>query len=74
MFVHALTFAGSGGSCLITRLLGRVFKHLPKDLANMCDRGSCIFYLIPTKFALKMLLKAAYSVTMNIFQKIFFSF
>ena len=29
MFLHALTFAGSRGSNLNTRPLGRVFKHLP---------------------------------------------
>ena len=28
MFFHALTFARSRGSCLNTRLLARVFKHL----------------------------------------------
>ena len=32
---HALTFAGSGGSCLNTRPLGRVFKYLPRDPANV---------------------------------------
>ena len=38
----------------------RVLKHLPRDSASvnamkhMCDRYSCIFYLIPTKFTLKM--------------------
>ena len=28
---HALTFAGSRGSCLNTRPLGCVFKHRPRD-------------------------------------------
>ena len=32
---HALTFAGSRGSCLNTRPLGRVFKYLPRDPANV---------------------------------------
>ena len=35
MFVHALTFAGSKGSCVNTRPLGGVFKHHPRDLANV---------------------------------------
>ena len=35
MFFHALTFAGSIGSCLNKRLLGRVFKHRPMDQASV---------------------------------------
>ena len=35
MFCHALTFAGSLGSCLNTRPLGQVFKHLLRDLASV---------------------------------------
>ena len=31
MFFHVLTFAGSQGSCLNKRLLGRVLKHLKRD-------------------------------------------
>ena len=31
MFFHALTFAGSQGSCLNSRPLGQVLKHLPRD-------------------------------------------
>ena len=31
MFIHALTIAGSQGSCLNMRLLGRVLKHHPRD-------------------------------------------
>ena len=31
MFFHALTFAGSRVSCLNTRPIGIVFKHLQKD-------------------------------------------
>ena len=34
-FFHALTFAGSRGSCLNTRLLGQVFKHRPRDPASV---------------------------------------
>ena len=51
MIFNALTFAGSRGSCLRTRPLGRVFKLLPRYPANvnalehiMCDRYSCILY------------------------------
>ena len=35
MFFHALIFAGSPGSCLNMRLIGRVFKHLLRDLASV---------------------------------------
>ena len=35
MFFHALSFAGSRGSCFNMRLLGRVFKHLLRDLASV---------------------------------------
>ena len=35
MFFHALTFAGSEGSCLNIKLLGRVFKHRPRDPASV---------------------------------------
>ena len=31
MFFHALTFAGSRGSCLNMRPFGQVFKHRPRD-------------------------------------------
>ena len=34
-FFHALIFAGSRGSCLDTRPLGRVFKHSSRDLASV---------------------------------------
>ena len=34
-FFHALTFAGSRGSCLNMRPLGRMFKLLPRDPANV---------------------------------------
>ena len=33
MFVHALIFAVTRGSCLNTRLIGRVFKQFPRDPA-----------------------------------------
>ena len=35
MFFHALTIAGSRGSCLNTRPLGRVFKHRPRVPASV---------------------------------------
>ena len=35
MFFHALTIAGSQGSCLNPKMLGRVFKHLPRDPASV---------------------------------------
>ena len=61
MFYHALTFAGSLERALLnTKPVGQVFKHLPRDPArvnemkNMCDRYSCIMYLILTKITLKM--------------------
>ena len=34
-FFHALTSAGSRGSCLNTRPMGRVFKDLPRNLAGV---------------------------------------
>ena len=61
MFFHALTFAESRGRCLNMRMIGQVLKHLPRDLQvlvqHICDCYSSVFYLIPTKFALKTLLK-----------------
>ena len=35
MFFHALAFAGSRGSCLNKRPLGRAFKHRPRDPATV---------------------------------------
>ena len=55
MFFHAITFAGSRGSCLSTRLIGRVLKHLPRDHAM--KQKCVIVILIPTKLALKTQLK-----------------
>ena len=48
-FFHALTFAGSRGSCY-SRPHGRVFKRLPRDTASVnamkqtCDSYSCILH------------------------------
>ena len=64
MFFHALTFAGSRGCCLNTRPTGRVFKHLPRHPASVnAKKQTCVivilayFYLVPTQFGLKTLLK-----------------
>ena len=52
MFFHALTFAGSRGSFLNMRLQGRMFKRVPRDLANVnAIKQTCVivilaFYLI----------------------------
>ena len=48
-------------------------QHHPRDPAsvnamkqtNMCDRYSCIFYLIPAQFALKTLLKHKLSIFLH---------
>ena len=50
MFFHALTFAGSRGSCLNTRPLGRVFKHRPRDMVLMqCNKHvqSLFLHILP---------------------------
>ena len=64
MFFNALTFAGSRGSCLNTRPLGRVFKHHPRDPASVnAMKQTCVililayFYLNSAYTALKMSLK-----------------
>ena len=59
MFFHALTFAGSRGSCLNTRPLGRVFNLLPRDPANVnaleqaCAIVILAFDMVPRKFPSK---------------------
>ena len=35
MFFHSFTLARSPGCCLNMRLLGRVFKHCPRDRASV---------------------------------------
>ena len=53
MFFHALTFAGSRGSCLNSRPRCREFKHLPRDQANVnamkqtCRIDILAYLLIP---------------------------
>ena len=47
MFFHALTFAGSGGCCLNTRLICRVFEHLPRDLVNVNEmKQTCVVVIL----------------------------
>ena len=47
MFFHALAFTGSGGSCLNTRPLGRVFKHRPRDMASVYARKqTCVIAIL----------------------------
>ena len=47
MFFHALTFAGSRGSCLNTRKLGRVFKHCPRDQASVIAmKQTCVILIL----------------------------
>ena len=46
-FFHALTFAGSRGSCLNTRPLGRVFKHRPRDPASVnAMKQTCVIVIL----------------------------
>ena len=47
MFFHTLTFAGSRGSYLNMRLLGRVFKHHPRDPANVnAMKQTCVTVIL----------------------------
>ena len=47
VFFHALTFARIQGSCLNTRPLGRVFKHLPRDLASVnALKQTCLIVIL----------------------------
>ena len=46
-FFHALTFAGSQGSCLNIRLICRVFKHLPRDPASVnAMKKTCVIVIL----------------------------
>ena len=46
MFFHALTFAGSRGSCSNTRPLGQVFKHRPRDPASVnAMKQTCVIVI-----------------------------
>ena len=47
MFFHELTFAGSQGSCLNTRPLGRVFKYRPRDPASVnAMKQACVIVIL----------------------------
>ena len=47
MFFHALTLAGSRGSCLNMRPLGRVFKHRPRDPASVnAIKQTCVIVIL----------------------------
>ena len=47
MFFHALTFAGSRGSCLNTRPLGRVFNNLPRDPTSVnAMKQTCVIVIL----------------------------
>ena len=47
MFFHALTFAGSLGSCLNTRPLGGLFKHGLRDLASVnAMKQTCVIVIL----------------------------
>ena len=47
MFFHALTFAGSRGSCLNTRPVDRVFKHRPRDPASVnAMKQTCVIVIL----------------------------
>ena len=47
MVFHALTFAGSPGSCLNTRPLGRVFKHRQRDPASVnAMKQTCVIIIL----------------------------
>ena len=47
MFFHALTFAGSRGCRLNKRPLGQVFKHRPRDLANVnAMNQTCVIVIL----------------------------
>ena len=47
VFFHALTFAGSRGSCLNTRPSGRVFKHRPRDPASVnAMKQTCVIVIL----------------------------
>ena len=47
MFFHALTFAGSRGRYLNMRPIGRVLKHLPRELANVnAMKQTCVIFIL----------------------------
>ena len=47
MLAHALTFAVFRGSCLNTRLLGRVFKHRQRDPTSVnAMKQTCVIVIL----------------------------
>ena len=47
MYFHALTFAGSRGSCLNTWPISLVFKHLPRDPASVnAMEQTCVIVIL----------------------------
>ena len=52
MFCHALIFVVSRGCCLNTRTIGRVLKHLPRDLASVNAREQACVIVILAYFTL----------------------
>ena len=47
MFFHALTFAGSQGRRLNTRLIDRVLKHVPRDPASVnAMKQTCVILIL----------------------------
>ena len=47
MFFHALTFAGSRGRCLNTKLIGPVLNHLLRDPASVNEmKQECVIVIL----------------------------
>ena len=47
MFFHALTFDGAREYCLITRPLGRMFKHRSRDPASVnAMKQTCVIVIL----------------------------
>ena len=70
MFFHALTFVGSRGSCLNTRPIYRVFKHLPRDPANVnVMKHTCVIVILAysTLFQPTLHRKRGSNITISIF-------
>ena len=47
MLFHAFTFAGSRESCSKTRPIGRVLKHIPRDLVSVnAMKQTCVIVIL----------------------------
>ena len=47
LYFHAFTFAGSRGSCLNMRPIGRVFKHRLRDLISVnAMKQTCVIVIL----------------------------